>query len=287
MNSAQTIIHLPRAGRFKQPRQQLTSTRWHWAGTGSRLRFIPAIIAFWISQATAHAVTLSPQELALACQLVRDHGQQRSRSQMQLDPVLTAVARSRAQDMATRRYFSHVTPDGYGPNQITRAAGYCLPSSWGTGRSDNYVESIGAGYRTAEDAWQAWMSSRCHKTHLLAAQSFYRSQTRFGIGYYFDPASPYRRYWVVITAPPAQEPSVSPSFEFDPASKIQIGVQVPVSHNSGKAVAAKVARPATHPLSAPRPTRIARTATPVGLWNWESSGERRRTGESSRGNSAR
>ena len=46
------------------------------------------------------------------------------------------------------------------------------------------------------------MNSPSHRTHLLASSSFYRDQVNFGIGSYSDPSSPFRRYWVVITAPP-------------------------------------------------------------------------------------
>ncbi|MEO6787438.1 MAG: CAP domain-containing protein [Chthoniobacteraceae bacterium] len=150
----------------------------------------------------AAAVELNAEEQHLASRLTGDQGQRRDRSRMHLDPILTAVARARAEDMAHRRYFSHVNPDGLGPNFLVRAAGYALPSAWG-GRSGNFIESIGAGYATAEAAWEGWMHSSSHRTHLLASSSFYRDQTNFGIGTYTDPSSPYRRYWVIITAPPS------------------------------------------------------------------------------------
>jgi hypothetical protein len=149
----------------------------------------------------AIAAPLAGEEQELANRLVADRGQHRDKSRMTLDPILTSVARARAQDMATRRYFSHVNPDGLGPNFLVRAAGYALPSGW-SGRSGNFIESIGAGQSTAGEAWEAWMRSPMHRTHLLAQGSFYRNQTNFGIGSYSDPSSPFRRYWVIITAPP-------------------------------------------------------------------------------------
>ena len=151
----------------------------------------------------ALAVSLTPEEKLLARYLVGDSAQHRDRGEMQLDPILTAVARARAEDLATRRYFSHVNPDGHGPNYLMRAAGYGLPAFWGTNPTDNTVESIGAGYGSAEEAWAGWMKSSTHRSHLLASQSFYRNQTSYGVGFYFDPSSPYRRYWVIVTAPPS------------------------------------------------------------------------------------
>jgi uncharacterized protein YkwD len=156
----------------------------------------------------AIAVPLAGDEQELANRLVADRGQHRNKNRMTLDPILTAVARARAQDMATRRYFSHVNPDGLGPNFLVCAAGYALPSGWG-GRSGNFIESIGAGHATAGEAWEAWMRSPMHRTHLLAQSSFYRDQTNFGIGSYSDPSSPFRRYWVIITAPPISRGDVT------------------------------------------------------------------------------
>ena len=157
-----------------------------------------------ILQGTALAGPLNREEQALVRQFIDAPGQERNRDEMQLDPILTAVAQARAEDLATRRYFSHVNPDGFGPNHLVRAAGYALPAFWSGSRSGNFIESIGAGYDTPEDAWAGWMKSSGHRSHLLAAKSFYRNQTRYGVGYHFDRASPLRNYWVVITAPPSQ-----------------------------------------------------------------------------------
>ena len=152
----------------------------------------------------ALATSLSAEEHYLAKYLISDLGQNRPRGEMVLDPILSAVARARAVDMARRRYVSHVNPDGHGPNYLMRAAGYSLPASWGSNVRDNFVESIGAGYGTPEQAWAGWMKSSSHRSHLLAEKSFYRNQTSYGIGYYSDPESPYRTYWVILTAPPSQ-----------------------------------------------------------------------------------
>jgi uncharacterized protein YkwD len=145
---------------------------------------------------------LTPQEQALANLLLNDAGQKRNRGAMQADPTLTAVARNKARDMAVRGYFDHITPNGTGPNYNVRAAGYPLPLWWGNSRTDNNVESLSAGYQSASSAWNALMASPGHRSHLLAADSFYKDQTSYGIGYYYDQNSPYWHYFVIITAPP-------------------------------------------------------------------------------------
>lgn len=121
---------------------------------------------------------------------------------MKEDPTLVAVARNKARDMATRRYFGHVTPDSVGPNHLVRAAGFPLPLWWGTSRTENNVESLSAGFQSASAAWNALIESPGHRSHLLADDSFYRDQTAYGIGYYYDQNSPYWHYFVIITAPP-------------------------------------------------------------------------------------
>jgi len=214
----------------------------------------------------ADAVSLTAAEQDLANRLTGDKGQRRSTSEMVLDPILTSVARARAADMAKRRYFSHVDPDGCGPNYLARAAGYALPSGWGNRRSDNFVESIGAGYPTPSAAWEAWMRSAPHRTHLLASKSFYRNQTSFGIGVCFDPHSPFRTYWVIITAPPAQPVTTAAVQRGKPPA--QVALQVP-ARSIRSAVASPKDTGALNSIpGVPRPT--AEQATDR-IWNWDAS----------------
>jgi len=123
------------------------------------------------------------------------------RPYLSCDPILTQVARARAYDMASRGYFGHVNPDGIGPNYLVEQAGYRLPDWWGDHPSANYIESIAAGYRTTQEAWDAWMVSPRHLEHVLAYTPFFREQVMYGIGVVEVPGSQYERYYVVLTAP--------------------------------------------------------------------------------------
>jgi len=143
---------------------------------------------------------LSSEETAVA-NYAMNHPDQ-GRTVMQCDSTLAQVARAKAEDMAARCYFGHVDPDGIGPNYKTRAAGYDLPTWYSTSIEGNNIESIAAGYATPEAAWNAWLNSAGHRTHVLAESSFWADQTNYGIGYYYDANSPYRHYWVFISAPP-------------------------------------------------------------------------------------
>ncbi len=204
-------------------------------------------------------------EKELASRLTGDSAQRRDRSRMHADPILTAVARARAEDMAKRRYMAHVNPDGFGPNALVRAAGYALPAFWSGARSGNFIESIGAGYATAEQAWDGWMRSSAHRTHLLASSSFYRDQTNFGIGSYSDPSSPFRKYWVIITAPPSRGEAVQTSRRTEKAASV--AVSVPLWSDGGRKSAEARKR---IPVAAPRPS-ATRTPDAERLWNWSGS----------------
>lgn len=148
------------------------------------------------------ACSLNEQEAVVAQFAENDPGQRRDT--MVCDPILAQVARAKARDMALRGYFSHTTPDGEGPNLWVRNAGYQLPDWYGASASANNIESISAGYSTPEAAWNAWIESQGHRTHVLGTQSFYASQEAYGIGYYFSPDSEYQHYWVFISAPIAE-----------------------------------------------------------------------------------
>ena len=123
-----------------------------------------------------------------------------TRAAINCNPTLSAVAQQRAEDMAARHYFSHVNPDGVGPNQLVRDAGYHLPSFYSMERDGNNIESIAGGFASAQEAWTGLLGSPAHRRHLLGEVDFYREQIDLGIGFVEDPDSDYRYYWVILTA---------------------------------------------------------------------------------------
>lgn len=160
---------------------------------GGFFAFIPLVV-------NPASCSLNAQEQAVAS-LAINHPDQ-GRKTLDCHPILAQVARERALDMGERSYFSHTNPDGYGPNYLVRQAGYQLPSWWSSDPTANYIESIAGGYPTAETAWQAWLDSPGHRRHVLGENEFWAEQTNYGIGYAYVAGSPYRHYWVFITAPP-------------------------------------------------------------------------------------
>ena len=145
-------------------------------------------------------VAPNPRERELGMLLESDPGQRRRR--FVFNPVLARVARQRARDMASRNYLEHTDPDGFGANYHVLRAGYRLPGFYDRSPAGNNIESIGGGYESAADAWNGWMGSTGHRTHLLGLESFYREQSEYGVGYAYSPGTGYGHYWAVLIAKP-------------------------------------------------------------------------------------
>ncbi len=90
------------------------------------------------------------------------------RRPLKWEPQLAAVSRAHSDDMADRGYFSHDTPEGLGPSERARRAGYrCQSISHGVG--ENIAIEIASRNldRIAAKAVQSWMDSPGHRANLL------------------------------------------------------------------------------------------------------------------------
>lgn len=77
-----------------------------------------------------------------------------------LNPSLTVAAENKANDMFSRNYWAHVSPDGKTPWVFIKGAGY------------NYVyagENLARGFGSAQDAVDAWLASPTHRENELSA----------------------------------------------------------------------------------------------------------------------
>lgn len=112
--------------------------------------------------------------------LMRDDPNQ-GRKQVICSDTLTSIAQARASDMATRQYFGHIDPDGVTPNEWAARLGCVLPSFYPA--KGNTIESIGLNYFSAQDAWNAFLSSPGHRTHVLGLDPAFAQEELVGIGY--------------------------------------------------------------------------------------------------------
>jgi cysteine-rich secretory family protein len=75
-----------------------------------------------------------------------------------LDQELTNAAQAKANDMAKRNYWSHVTPEGIQPWAFVAAAGYQYEAAG---------ENLAYGFGTSEQVMTAWMNSPEHRANIL------------------------------------------------------------------------------------------------------------------------
>lgn len=76
-----------------------------------------------------------------------------------VNPVLEQAARMKAQDMATRGYFAHNSPDGKEPWYWFEKAGY------------DYIaagENLAVNFTDSKDVTDAWMHSPTHRANILS-----------------------------------------------------------------------------------------------------------------------
>lgn len=165
------------------------------AQESSHTVFLP-LVANTSQQSTE--CNINEQEQQLARRIQANPGQRRV--SFTCNPILASVAKAHAVDMATRRYFSSTNPEGVGPNSRVRQAGYRLPDYYSADPTGNNIESIAAGYASADGVWEAL----AHNSQILGGEEFWADQTQFGIAYYHDPNSPFGDYWVILTAPPSR-----------------------------------------------------------------------------------
>ncbi len=126
------------------------------------------------SATTAFRATLSPTtspnptDLNPTEQAVFDLlNQQRTSAGLQpttLDPRLTAIARARSADMATRNYFAHVNPDGKSFLDILKQQGISYHHAGEIIAEDNYPAD-----QTARITVDGWMHSPTHHDIIMTS----------------------------------------------------------------------------------------------------------------------
>ncbi len=102
---------------------------------------------------------------------------------------LQAAARGHGTDMACNGFFSHTGSDGSSVGDRVSVQGYAW--SW-------VGENIFAGGSASpQSAFNWWMNSAPHRANLLNS-----NYTDIGIGYIYEPDSPYKGYFSAVFARP-------------------------------------------------------------------------------------
>lgn len=108
--------------------------------------------------ASAGEVDRDALEAATIC-LVNEERTSRGLEPVASDGALEQAALAHARDMHERDFFSHVNPDGEGPGDRARAAGY----------GGDVSENLLSGARTPAQAVDLWMGSATHRDVILDA----------------------------------------------------------------------------------------------------------------------
>ncbi len=145
------------------------------------------------------------------------------RHEIKCHPLLQRFAEHRAEDMASRGYLAHISPERLGPNQMLRDFGYSLPDQYLDGLS-NGVESIVGGIESPQAVWQALLDSPAHRPHLLGDGPGFSEQNEFGIAYRQNIYAPHVDYWVIVIA--RQQMPEDPSLICTPAPAVCFPVGV-------------------------------------------------------------
>lgn len=109
---------------------------------------------------------------------------------LKVNSLLEKAAQMKADDMATRGYFSHATPDGKTPWYFLDKAGYVFSMAG---------ENLAVNFFDSKDVAEAWMNSEGHRANILssnyteigiaAAQGIYQGKkTVFVVQFFGTPA---------------------------------------------------------------------------------------------------
>lgn len=117
-----------------------------------------AVNIFW----TSRTGVLGANTNVTASQLLSDTNLERSHSNeddLALNNKLSAAAQTKANDMVSKNYWSHVTPDGKTPWNFITASGYTYYTAG---------ENLAYGFANAEGVVDGWMNSSEHRANMLS-----------------------------------------------------------------------------------------------------------------------
>jgi hypothetical protein len=164
-----SIHHRKRHGLHQKQTKRFKNTYWPYlplllvVGLG--------LLASTVWSGTGHGVLGAATGITPSSLLTdTNHARQQSHeSNLQLNSQLTQAAQAKATDMASRDYWSHITPDGKQPWTFIDNAGYQYSSAG---------ENLAYGFSSADTTVHGWMNSAEHRANILD-QDY--SEVGFGI----------------------------------------------------------------------------------------------------------
>ncbi len=120
-----------------------------------------AVNVFWTSLGSSHNGVLGAASSLTADQLLTDTNQARQGNNqpgLALNSKLMAAAQTKANDMVSKNYWSHDSPDGLTPWNFIQNSGYGYQEAG---------ENLAYGFSNAEDTITGWLNSPAHRDNLL------------------------------------------------------------------------------------------------------------------------
>jgi hypothetical protein len=161
---------------------------------------IACLLVAWPGSLPSAAATLDAQESDLVS-VVNSFRAARGLASLAVSDTLTFASKWMATDMAVYDYFSHTSRDGRAPVQRMIDAGYPGPQTY-TG------ENMAAGYASASDVLNGWISSPAH--YAVLTNPNYRA---IGVGRAYSDGASYHTYWVMDVGGIVDAATAVPSFD--------------------------------------------------------------------------
>lgn len=131
-------------------------------GAASIASFITVIALAFFGSALHQQALRSPQVAAVVSAVLVDLANadraQAGLGTLSVNPTLVAVAQAKANDMASKGYFAHTSPDGLDPWHWFKQQGYAF---------DYAGENLAIDFSDSGDVERAWMNSPTHRENLL------------------------------------------------------------------------------------------------------------------------
>ncbi len=175
--------------------------------------FFVGVAQTLVLEKTSFLSTVIPRTLV---SLANSDRAENALGELTINPVLEEAAQMKANDMAEKEYFAHVSPDGKDPWDWFNAAGYRF----------NYAgENLAVNFSDSSEVNDAWMNSPGHRANILngkftevgiaTARGEYKGrQTTFVVQMFGTPKQSTEQ--VIAIATPSPVTTISPEPENSP-----------------------------------------------------------------------
>lgn len=154
-----------RAPKRQPPRAKKSARHTVFLGSGALALFIALGGIVFLGSGLHQQALRSPQVAAVvSATLVDLANADRAAEGLQnltVNPALVAVAQAKANDMATKGYFAHTSPEGFDPWYWFKQEGYAFTYAG---------ENLAVDFSDSADVERAWMDSPTHRKNVLDPQ---------------------------------------------------------------------------------------------------------------------